>query len=66
MYLNEVLKTTVNSQGKSRKLATYTGGAGDLRTPLVETTTQIRTPQTTYESLKERLGVKSDTPSLSP
>lgn len=66
MYLNEVLKTTpVDSQGNSRKLATYTGGAGDLRTPLVETTTQIRTPQTTYESLKERLGVQSDRPSTS-
>lgn len=66
MYLNEVLKTTVDSQGNSRKLATYTGGAGDLRTPLVETTTQIRTPNTSYESLKERLCVKSDTSCPSP
>ena len=69
MYLNEVLKTTpVDSKGNSRKLATYTGGAGDLRTPLVETTTQIRTPDTSYESLRQRLCVKSDTscPRLSP
>jgi prepilin-type N-terminal cleavage/methylation domain-containing protein len=66
MYLNEVLKTTVNSQGKSRKLAAYTGGAGDLRSPLVETTTQIRTAQTSYESLRQRLGVQSDRPSPSP
>lgn len=69
MYLNEVLKTTpVDSKGNSRKLAAYTGGAGDLRTPLVETTTQIRTAGTTYDSLKQRLGVQSDRPgpSLTP
>jgi prepilin-type N-terminal cleavage/methylation domain-containing protein len=62
----DLKKTTVDSQGKSRKLATFTGGAGDRAAPLVETTTQIRTAQTTYDSLKQRLGVKSATPTSSP
>jgi prepilin-type N-terminal cleavage/methylation domain-containing protein len=65
MSINGNLKTTVDSQGKSRKMATYTGGAGDRTAPLVETTAQIRTDQTSYESLKDRLGVKSDRPSSS-
>jgi len=66
MSINGNLRTTVDSQGKSRKMATYTGGAGDRTAPLVETTAQIRTDQTSYESLKDRLGVKSDKPSSSP
>ncbi|HEY9830789.1 MAG TPA: hormogonium polysaccharide secretion pseudopilin HpsB [Stenomitos sp.] len=67
MSINGDLKTTVDSTTRrSRKIATFTGGAGDRTMPLVETTTQIRTEQTTYESLKQRLGVKSDTPSSSP
>lgn len=60
MTVNSTLKTTVDTQGKSRKLAAYTGGAGDRTTPLVEMTTVIRTEKTTYETLKKRLGVKSD------
>ncbi|MEW6491351.1 MAG: hormogonium polysaccharide secretion pseudopilin HpsB [Cyanobacteriota bacterium] len=67
MSLNGPFKTSGNSQtvpGKARKAATFTGGVGDRAAPLVETTTTIRTGQTTYETLRERLGVESDRPNL--
>jgi prepilin-type N-terminal cleavage/methylation domain-containing protein len=55
MTINGPLQTTV-SRGK--KVATHTGGVGERIAPLVETTTEIRTDKTTYDSLKQRLGVK--------
>jgi prepilin-type N-terminal cleavage/methylation domain-containing protein len=60
MNINGDLKTTVDPQdpqGRSRKVATFTGGAGDRSAPLVETTTEIRPAQSSYESLKQRLGL---------
>jgi prepilin-type N-terminal cleavage/methylation domain-containing protein len=60
MTFNGTLQTTVGRGNK--KVAAYTGGAGDRTAPLVEMTTAIRTDKTTYETLKKRLGVKSDPP----
>ena len=60
MTFNGALQTTVARGNK--KVAAYTGGAGDRTAPLVEMTTAIRTDKTTYDSLKQRLGVKSDNP----
>lgn len=64
MTFNGALQTTVARGNK--KVAAYTGGAGDRTAPLVEMTTAIRTDKTTYDSLKQRLGVKSDTTTTTP
>lgn len=54
---NGALKTTPPT-GKKR-VATFTGGVGDRKAPLVEMTTDIRGAKTSYESFRERLGVES-------
>jgi prepilin-type N-terminal cleavage/methylation domain-containing protein len=59
MTINGRLQTTVARGGK--RVATHTGGVGDRTAPLVEMTTEIRTKQTTYDSLKQRLGVQPST-----
>lgn len=58
MTVGGPLQTTI-SRGK--RVATHTGGVGDRTAPLVETTTEIRTNNTTYDSLKQRLGVQPST-----
>lgn len=66
------LKTTAENDG--RRAATYTmGGIGDRSVPVIEMTTAIRPAPaggaSNYNSLKERLGVKSSpnpSPTISP
>lgn len=41
---------------KGAKQATFTGGLGDLKTPLVEMTTEIATEQTRLQDLCDRFG----------
>ncbi|MCX7592219.1 MAG: hormogonium polysaccharide secretion pseudopilin HpsB [Fischerella sp.] len=41
---------------KSTKQATFTGGIGDRKAPLLEMTTEIAKAQTSYSSLCQRLG----------
>lgn len=41
---------------KGTKQATFTGGLGNRKAPLVEMTTEIRTEQTTFQDLRDRLG----------
>ena len=60
MTINGPLQTTV---GRGKRVATHTGGVGDRTAPFVEMTTEIRTDKTTYDSLKQRLGVQPSTPS---
>lgn len=51
---NTDLQTTQERKGK--KIATYTGGRGDLRGPLIEMTTEIRGNATNYDGFCDRLG----------
>lgn len=41
---------------KGTKQATFTGGLGNRKAPLVEITTEIRTEKTTFQNLCDRLG----------
>ena len=47
--------TTTNAAAGGKKAATYAGGKGVRLAPLVEMTTEVRTPGTTFDSLRERL-----------
>lgn len=51
---NTNLQTTQEKAGK--KIATYTGGRGDRRGPLIEMTTEIRGNATNYDGFCDRLG----------
>ncbi len=61
---NGALKTTLTT-GKKR-VATFTGGVGDRKAPLVEMTTDIRGAKTSYESFRDRLGVETSGSGTTP
>lgn len=50
------LKKTSDDSGKQKAAATFTGGLGDRKAPLVEITTEIVRGQPSYSSLCDRLG----------
>ncbi len=50
------LTKTANNNGKGKAQATFSGGLGNLKTPLVEMTTEIVRGKPSYSALCQRLG----------